>query len=155
MLRSKQAGFTLTEAMVSIAVLSIGFVGMYHVLAGAERSLGKTFEIYDLAHSANSVIEDVNTDRENVTRIESMPLDQPIVIVIGEEDRARRLDRERERWREKFRKYELDLLPVKSIPMDLDESGVIDLKDSQKIVVEITGLRGTKINFERIHRRPQ
>ena len=150
--RIQQSGFTLTEALVSIAILSIGFVGMYSALAAAERSLGKTFELYSLTHSANSVIEDANTDRENAVAIEGLPLAQPVSIVPGKENESRRLERERKKWEKLFKKNKLEALPVKNKEMDLDDNGVIDTIDSQKIVIEMAGKQGASVKFERIHR---
>ena len=42
--RISKNGFSLIEAVVSIAIVSIGFVGIYSVFVVAEKSFAKTFE---------------------------------------------------------------------------------------------------------------
>jgi len=42
--RISKDGFSLMEAVVSIAIVSIGFVGIYSVFVVAEKSFAKTFE---------------------------------------------------------------------------------------------------------------
>jgi len=61
---TKQDGFTLTEAIVSVAVLSIGFVGLYAAIAGADRSLARTHEKHRLIYAADCFVETLNSDRE-------------------------------------------------------------------------------------------
>ena len=61
-IKDTRDGFTLMEAVVSIAIVSIGFVGIYSVFVVAEKSLGKTFEKNRLILTASSMVEDIASD---------------------------------------------------------------------------------------------
>ena len=69
-------GFTLIEAVVSIAIVSIGFVGIYSVFVVAEKSFAKTFEKNRLILTASSMIEDIGSDQININDFRDMNLDR-------------------------------------------------------------------------------
>ena len=64
------------EAVVSIAIVSIGFVGIYSVFVVAEKSFAKTFEKNRLILTASSMIEDIGSDQANINDFKDMSLDQ-------------------------------------------------------------------------------
>ena len=64
------------EAVVSIAIVSIGFVGIYSVFVVAEKSFAKTFEKNRLILTVSSMIEDIGSDQANINDFKDMSLDQ-------------------------------------------------------------------------------
>jgi len=71
----REDGFSLMEAVVSIAIISIGFVGIYSVFVVAEKSLAKSFEKNRLMVTASSMVEEISSDQDNLDNFKEMDLD--------------------------------------------------------------------------------
>ena len=73
-------GFTLMEAVVSIAIVSIGFVAIYSVFVVAEKSFAKTFEKNRLILTASSMIEDIGSAQDNLIDFKEISHNQDVNI---------------------------------------------------------------------------
>lgn len=65
-LLSNQMGFTLIEALISIALIGIGFSGMYMLITVSEKSLLNNMTREELTYLANQVFEGIEIDRANL-----------------------------------------------------------------------------------------
>jgi len=61
-----QDGFTLVEALVSVAIFAIGFAGVYALVGVSDRVLQNGIEREELNYQANEIIETLNSDIENI-----------------------------------------------------------------------------------------
>ena len=82
---NKSRGFTLIEAMVATAIMSIGFVGVYSLVAFSERSIRNSTVKQKLFMQANQIYEIIESDVEN---IDLYSLDLTVCNPLGPGDTA-------------------------------------------------------------------
>jgi len=145
-------GFTLMEAVVSIAIVSIGFVGIYSVFVVAEKSLAKTFEKNRLILTASSMIEDIGSAQDNLEAFKEINLDQDVDIDDAEQED--RLNKMKDKWKKRLDKAKhknTDEAPVK-----LKDSSVEEGEDDQNLLtVEMEGKQGVEVTFHRLFRKKE
>jgi prepilin-type N-terminal cleavage/methylation domain-containing protein len=146
-------GFTLMEAVVSIAIVSIGFVGIYSVFVVAEKSLAKTFEKNRLILTASSMVEDISSDKINIEDYKEMNLDR-FDYPFDNIEQERKLKRIRSKW-----KNRLDRSKHKNLvnaPTKLQDT-LIDGDTGQQdlLIIEMEGKQGVNVTFHRLFRKPQ
>jgi prepilin-type N-terminal cleavage/methylation domain-containing protein len=148
-------GFTLMEAVVSIAIVSIGFVGIYSVFVVAEKSLAKTFEKNRLILTASSMIEDIGSDQINIQHYKEMNLDSDRIDYhydnIESEKRLRKI---RSKWKkrlERFKHKNLTEAPTKLQDILVDEGA----GKQNLLTIETEGRQGVNVIFHRLFRKPQ
>ncbi len=115
-------GFTLMEAVVSIAIVSIGFVGIYSVFVVAEKSLAKTFEKNRLILTASSMIEDIGSAQDNLVDLKEINLNQDVDIDDAEQED--RLNKMKDKWKKRLDKAKhknTDEAPVKLKDSSVEE----------------------------------
>ena len=166
-------GFTLMEAVVSIAIVSIGFVGIYSVFVVAEKSLAKTFEKNRLILTASSMIEDIGSAQDNLVDLREISLKQDVDIddsgassacstftsgtsasatcIAEQEDR---LNKMKDKWKKRLDKAKhknTDEAPVK-----LKDSSVEEGEDDQNLLtIEMEGKLDVEVTFHRLFRKKQ
>ena len=145
-------GFTLMEAVVSIAIVSIGFVGIYSVFVVAEKSLAKTFEKNRLILTASSMIEDIGSAQDNLEAFKEINLDQDVDIDDAEQED--RLNKMKDKWKKRLDKAKhknTDEAPVK-----LKDYRVEEGEDDQNLLtVEMEGKQDVEVTFHRLFRKKQ
>jgi len=145
-------GFTLMEAVVSIAIVSIGFVGIYSVFVVAEKSLAKTFEKNRLILTASSMIEDIGSAQDNLEAFKEINLDQDVDIDDAEQED--RLNKMKDKWKKRLDKAKhknTDEAPVK-----LKDSSVEEGEDDQNLLtIEMEGKLDVEVTFHRLFRKKQ
>jgi len=62
---NKQA-FTLIEALVSVAIMAIGFAGVYALVSTSNRILGDSIDREKLNFQASEIIESLHADQANI-----------------------------------------------------------------------------------------
>jgi len=62
---NKQA-FTLIEALVSVAIMAIGFAGVYALVTTSNRILGNSIDREKLNFQASEIIESLYSDQANI-----------------------------------------------------------------------------------------
>jgi type IV pilus assembly protein PilV len=62
---NKQA-FTLIEALVSVAMMAIGFAGVYALVSTSNRILGDSIDREKLNFQASEIIESLHADQANI-----------------------------------------------------------------------------------------
>ena len=145
-------GFTLMEAIVSIAIVSIGFVGIYSVFVVAEKSFAKTFEKNRLILTASSMIEDIGSAQDNLIDFKEINLDQDVDIDDAEQED--RLNKMKDKWKKRLDKAKhknTDEAPVK-----LKDSSVEEGEDDQNLLtIEMEGKLDVEVTFHRLFRKKQ
>jgi len=145
-------GFTLIEAVVSIAIVSIGFVGIYSVFVVAEKSLAKTFEKNRLILTASSMIEDIGSAQDNLEAFKEINLNQDVDIDDAEQED--RLNKMKDKWKKRLDKAKhknTDEAPVK-----LKDSSVEEGEDDQNLLtIEMEGKLDVEVTFHRLFRKKQ
>ena len=145
-------GFTLMEAVVSIAIVSIGFVGIYSVFVVAEKSLAKTFEKNRLILTASSMIEDIGSAQDNLVDLKEINLNQDVDIDDAEQED--RLNKMKDKWKKRLDKAKhknTDEAPVK-----LKDSSVEEGEDDQNLLtIEMEGKLDVEVTFHRLFRKKQ
>jgi prepilin-type N-terminal cleavage/methylation domain-containing protein len=148
-------GFTLMEAVVSIAIVSIGFVGIYSVFVVAEKSLAKTFEKNRLILTASSMIEDIGSDQINIQHYKEMNLDSDRIDYhydnIESEKRLRKI---RSKWKKRLERSKhknLTEAPTKLQDILVDEGA----GKQNLLTIETEGRQGVNVIFHRLFRKPQ
>ena len=140
------------EAVVSIAIVSIGFVGIYSVFVVAEKSLAKTFEKNRLILTASSMIEDIGSAKDNLEAFKEINLDQDVDIDDAEQED--RLNKMKDKWKKRLDKAKhknTDEAPVK-----LKDSSVEEGEDDQNLLtVEMEGKLDVEVTFHRLFRKKQ
>ncbi len=63
-----QSGFTLIEAMVSVAILSIGFAGLYATMGASVTLLNQSNKRGQLDYFVQTVMDDVSVDIDEVVQ---------------------------------------------------------------------------------------
>ena len=145
-------GFTLMEAVVSIAIVSIGFVGIYSVFVVAEKSLAKTFEKNRLILTASSMIEDIGSAQDNLEAFKEINLDQDVDIDDAEQED--RLNKMKDKWKKRLDRAKhknTDEAPVK-----LKDYRVEEGEDDQNLLtIEMEGKLDVEVTFHRLFRKKQ
>ncbi len=57
-----QQGFSMIEALVSVAIVAIGFAGVYALVGVSDRALRNSFDREQLNYQANEFIETLNSE---------------------------------------------------------------------------------------------
>lgn len=98
-----QDGFTLIEALVSVAIFAIGFAGVYTLVGVSDRVLQNGIEREELNYQANEIIETIHSDVENIAEydddLETTEARRSARKSKGKEKQQERLDRWRDRSR--------------------------------------------------------
>ena len=150
---SLRDGFTLIEAVVSIAIVSIGFVGIYSVFVVAEKSLAKTFEKNRLILTASSMIEDIGSDQININDFRDMNLDRTDDLY-DDLEKERRLNKIREKWKKRLGRAKhknTDKAPVKLKDFSVEEGE----GDQNLLTVEMEGKQDVEVTFHRLFRKKE
>ena len=150
---SLRDGFTLIEAVVSIAIVSIGFVGIYSVFVVAEKSFAKTFEKNRLILTASSMIEDIGSDQININDFRDMNLDRTDDLY-DDLEKERRLNKIREKWKKRLGRAKhknTDKAPVKLKDFRVEEGE----GDQNLLTVEMEGKQDVEVTFHRLFRKKE
>jgi len=146
-------GFTLMEAVVSIAIVSIGFVGIYSVFVVAEKSLAKTFEKNRLILTASSMVEDIGSDQINIEDYKEMNLDR-LDYPFDNIEQERKLNRIRIKWKNRLdRSKHKNLVKAPTKLQDTLIDG--DTEQQNLLTIEMEGKQGVNVTFHRLFRKPQ
>ena len=145
-------GFTLMEAVVSIAIVSIGFVAIYSVFVVAEKSFAKTFEKNRLILTASSMIEDIGSSRDNLLDFKEINLNQDVNIDDAEQED--KLNTIKNKWKKRLDRAKhknTDEAPVK-----LQDFSVEEGEDDQNLLtIEMEGKQDVKVTFHRLFRKKE
>ena len=145
-------GFTLMEAVVSIAIVSIGFVAIYSVFVVAEKSFAKTFEKNRLILTASSMIEDIGSAPDNLIDFKEISLNQDVNIDDAEQED--KLNTIKNKWKKRLDRAKhknTDEAPVK-----LKDSSVEEGEDDQNLLtIEMEGKQDVKVTFHRLFRKKE
>ena len=145
-------GFTLMEAVVSIAIVSIGFVAIYSVFVVAEKSFAKTFEKNRLILTASSMIEDIGSSRDNLLDFKEINLNQDVAIDDAEQED--KLNTIKNKWKKRLDRAKhknTDEAPVK-----LQDFSVEEGEDDQNLLtIEMEGKQDVKVTFHRLFRKKE
>ena len=145
-------GFTLMEAVVSIAIVSIGFVAIYSVFVVAEKSFAKTFEKNRLILTASSMIEDIGSSRDNLLDFKEINLNQDVNIDDAEQED--KLNTIKNKWKKR-----LDRAKHKNsdeAPVKLKDFSVEEGEDDQNLLtIEMEGKQDVKVTFHRLFRKKE
>ena len=145
-------GFTLMEAVVSIAIVSIGFVGIYSVFVVAEKSFAKTFERNRLILTASSMIEDIGSAQDNLINFKEISLNQDVDIDDAEQED--KLNTIKNKWKKRLDRAKhknTDEAPVKLKDFSVEEGG----DDQNLLTIEMEGKQGVKVTFHRLFRKKE
>ena len=145
-------GFTLMEAVVSIAIVSIGFVAIYSVFVVAEKSFAKTFEKNRLILTASSMIEDIGSSRDNLIDFKEISLNQDVNIDDAEQED--KLNTIKNKWKKRLDRAKhknTDEAPVKLKDFSVEEGE----DDQNLLTVEMEGKQGVKVTFHRLFRKKE
>lgn len=145
-------GFTLMEAVVSIAIVSIGFVAIYSVFVVAEKSFAKTFEKNRLILTASSMIEDIGSAQDNLLDFKEISLNQDVNIDDAEQED--KLNTIKNKWKKRLDRAKhknTDEAPVK-----LQDFSVEEGEDDQNLLtIEMEGKQDVKVTFHRLFRKKE
>ena len=145
-------GFTLMEAVVSIAIVSIGFVAIYSVFVVAEKSFAKTFEKNRLILTASSMIEDIGSAPDNLIDFKEISLNQDVAIDDAEQED--KLNTIKNKWKKRLDRAKhknTDEAPVK-----LQDFSVEEGEDDQNLLtIEMEGKQDVKVTFHRLFRKKE
>ena len=145
-------GFTLMEAVVSIAIVSIGFVAIYSVFVVAEKSFAKTFEKNRLILTASSMIEDIGSAPDNLIDFKEISLNQDVNIDDAEQED--KLNTIKNKWKKR-----LDRAKHKNsdeAPVKLKDFSVEEGEDDQNLLtIEMEGKQDVKVTFHRLFRKKE
>lgn len=149
-IHSTRSGFTLMEAVVSIAIVSIGFVGIYSVFVVAEKSFAKTFEKNRLILTASSMIEDIGSDKNNLDDFKEMNLDN--TYDDDNVEKERKLNKIRQKWKKRL--VHVKHNNTEEAPAKLEETA-IDMEQRDLLTIEMEGKQGAKVTFHRLFRKKE
>ena len=145
-------GFTLTEAVVSIAIVSIGFVGIYSVFVVAEKSFAKTFEKNRLILTASAMIEDIGSAQDNLLDFKEISLNQDVDIYDSEqEDKLNTIKNKWKKRLERAKHKNTDEAPVKLKDFSVEEGE----DDQNLLTIEMEGKQGVQVTFHRLFRKKE
>jgi prepilin-type N-terminal cleavage/methylation domain-containing protein len=145
-------GFTLMEAVVSIAIVSIGFVAIYSVFVVAEKSFAKTFEKNRLILTASSMIEDIGSSRDNLIDFKEISLNQDVNIDDAEQED--KLNTIKNKWKKRLDRAKhknTDEAPVKLKDFSVEEGE----DDQNLLTIEMEGKQDVKVTFHRLFRKKE
>ena len=145
-------GFTLMEAVVSIAIVSIGFVAIYSVFVVAEKSFAKTFEKNRLILTASSMIEDIGSAQDNLLDFKEINLNQDVAIDDAEQED--KLNTIKNKWKKRLDRAKhknTDEAPVKLKDFSLEEGE----DDQNLLTIEMEGKQDVKVTFHRLFRKKE
>ena len=145
-------GFTLMEAVVSIAIVSIGFVAIYSVFVVAEKSFAKTFEKNRLILTASSMIEDIGSSRDNLIDFKEINLNQDVAIDDAEQED--KLNTIKNKWKKRLDRAKhknTDEAPVKLKDFSVEEGE----DDQNLLTIEMEGKQDVKVTFNRLFRKKE
>jgi len=145
-------GFTLMEAVVSIAIVSIGFVAIYSVFVVAEKSFAKTFEKNRLILTASSMIEDIGSSRDNLLDFKEINLNQDVNIDDAEQED--KLNTIKNKWKKRLDRAKhknTDEAPVKLKDFSVEEGE----DDQNLLTIEMEGKQDVKVTFHRLFRKKE
>lgn len=145
-------GFTLMEAVVSIAIVSIGFVAIYSVFVVAEKSFAKTFEKNRLILTASSMIEDIGSSRDNLLDFKEISLNQDVNIDDAEQED--KLNTIKNKWKKRLDRAKhknTDEAPVKLKDFSVEEGE----DDQNLLTIEMEGKQDVKVTFHRLFRKKE
>ena len=149
--RISKDGFSLMEAVVSIAIVSIGFVGIYSVFVVAEKSFAKTFEKNRLILTASSMIEDIGSDQVNLNDFKDMNLDHANDLY-DDLEKEKKLNKIRSKWKKRLDKAKHN--GTDEAPTKLKDT-LIGGDQQDLLTVEMEGGQGTKVTFHRLFRKQE
>jgi len=139
------------EAVVSIAIVSIGFVGIYSVFVVAEKSFAKTFEKNRLILTASSMIEDIGSDQANINDFKDMSLDKTNDLY-DDLEKEKKLNKIRSKWKKRLDKAKHN--GADEAPTKLKDT-LIGEDQQDLLTVEMEGGQGTKVTFHRLFRKQE
>jgi len=139
------------EAVVSIAIVSIGFVGIYSVFVVAEKSFAKTFEKNRLILTASSMIEDIGSDQANINDFKDMSLDKTNDLY-DDLEKEKKLNKIRGKWKKRLDKAKHN--GADEAPTKLKDT-LIGEDQQDLLTVEMEGGQGTKVTFHRLFRKQE
>ena len=145
-------GFTLMEAVVSIAIVSIGFVAIYSVFVVAEKSFAKTFEKNRLILTASSMIEDIDSAQDNLLDFKEISLNQDVNIDDAEQED--KLNTIKNKWKKRLDRAKhknTDEAPVKLKDFSVEEGE----DDQNLLTIEMEGKQDVKVTFHRLFRKKE
>jgi len=145
-------GFTLMEAVVSIAIVSIGFVAIYSVFVVAEKSFAKTFEKNRLILTASSMIEDIGSSRDNLLDFKEISLNQDVDI--DDADQEDKLNTIKNKWKKRLdsaKHKNTDEAPVKLKDFSVEEGE----NNQNLLTIEMEGNQDVKVTFHRLFRKKE
>lgn len=149
--QTSRDGFTLMEAVVSIAIVSIGFMGIYSVFVVAEKSFAKTFEKNRLILTASSMIEDIGSDKANIDDFKEMNLDTTDDFY-DDTEREDKLNKVRKKWKKRLGNAKHNNIEEATTKLKDTTIG----EDQQDLLtVEMEGKQGTKVTFHRLFRKQE
>ena len=144
--------FTLMEAVVAIAIVSIGFVAIYSVFVVAEKSFAKTFEKNRLILTASSMIEDIGSAPDNLIDFKEISLNQDVAIDDAEQED--KLNTIKNKWKKRLDRAKhknTDEAPVKLKDFSVEEGE----DDQNLLTVEMEGKQDVKVTFHRLFRKKE
>ena len=147
-------GFTLMEAVVSIAIVSIGFVAIYSVFVVAEKSFAKTFEKNRLILTASSMIEDIGSAQDNLLDFNEISLNQDVDVDVDDAEQEDRLNKMKDKWKKRLDRAKhknTDEAPVKLKDFSVEEGE----DDQNLLTIEMEGKQGVKVTFHRLFRKKE
>ena len=97
----RQQGFTLIEALVSVAILAIGFAGVYSLVGVSNRVLHNSISKEQLNLQANEIIETLHSDPANITEYHGKDIGNCETLSVSA-DKAEQLKR-LQRWCERVK----------------------------------------------------
>ena len=149
--QTSRDGFSLMEAVVSIAIVSIGFVGIYSVFVVAEKSFAKTFEKNRLILTASSMIEDIGSDQANINDFKDMSLDKTNDLY-DDLEKEKKLNKIRGKWKKRLDKAKHN--GADEAPTKLKDT-LIGEDQQDLLTIEMEGKQGTKVTFHRLFRKQE
>lgn len=150
-IQTSRDGFSLMEAVVSIAIVSIGFVGIYSVFVVAEKSFAKTFEKNRLILTASSMVEDIGSDKVNIDDFKEMNLDATDNFN-NDIERENKLNKVRKKWKKRLGDAKHN--NIEEAPAKLKDATIGE--DRQDLLsIEMEGKQGTKVTFHRLFRKQE
>ena len=145
-------GFTLMEAVVAIAIVSIGFVAIYSVFVVAEKSFAKTFEKNRLILTASSMIEDIGSAPDNLIDFKEISLNQDVAIDDAEQED--KLNTIKNKWKKRLdsaKHKNTDEAPVKLKDFSVEEGA----DDQNLLTIEMDGKQDVTVPFHRLFRKKE
>jgi len=90
-----QKGFTLIEALVSVAIFAIGFAGVYALVGVSDRVLQNSVNRQQLNFQANEIVETLNSDPRNIAEYHGKNLGRcsSLSVSKGKDEQLKRLKR--------------------------------------------------------------